>query len=56
MLALIRSYGLKGLDGFPVQAEIDMHMGMPTYDIVGLADTFGYQKQRLFLSRGFHGS
>lgn len=39
MLALIRSYGLKGLDGFPVQAEIDMHMGMPTYDIVGLADT-----------------
>lgn len=39
MLALIKSYGLKGLDGFPVQAEIDMHMGMPTYDIVGLADT-----------------
>lgn len=39
MLALIRSYGLKGLDGFPVQAEIDIHMGMPTYDIVGLADT-----------------
>ena len=39
MLALIKSYGLKGLDGFPVQAEIDMHTGMPTYDIVGLADT-----------------
>lgn len=39
MLALIKSYGLKGLDGFPVQAEVDMHMGMPTYDIVGLADT-----------------
>jgi len=39
MLALVKSYGLKGLDGFPVQAEIDMHMGMPTYDIVGLADT-----------------
>lgn len=39
MLALIKSYGLKGLDGFPVQAEIDMHAGMPTYDIVGLADT-----------------
>lgn len=39
MLALIKSYGLKGLDGFPVQAEIDIHMGMPTYDIVGLADT-----------------
>ena len=39
MLALVKSYGLKGLEGFPVQAEIDMHMGMPTYDIVGLADT-----------------
>lgn len=39
MLAVIRSYGLKGLDGFPVQAEIDMHSGMPSYDIVGLADT-----------------
>ncbi|MDE7454463.1 MAG: magnesium chelatase, partial [Clostridia bacterium] len=39
MLALIKSYGLKGLDGFPVQAEIDIHTGMPTYDIVGLADT-----------------
>jgi len=39
MLALIKSYGLKGLDGFPVQAEIDLHMGMPTYDIVGLGDT-----------------
>lgn len=39
MLALVKSYGLKGLDGFPVQAEVDMHSGMPTYDIVGLADT-----------------
>ncbi len=39
MLALIKSFGLKGLEGFPVQAEIDMHSGVPTYDIVGLADT-----------------
>ncbi len=39
MLALIKSFGLKGLEGFPVQAEIDMHSGMPSYDIVGLADT-----------------
>ncbi len=39
MLALVKSYGLKGLDGFPVQAEIDMHAGLPSYDIVGLADT-----------------
>lgn len=39
MLALIKSFGLKGLDGFPVQAEIDIHSGVPSYDIVGLADT-----------------
>ena len=39
MLALIKSFGLKGLEGFPVQAEIDMHAGIPSYDIVGLADT-----------------
>lgn len=39
MLAVVKSYGLKGLEGFPVQAEVDMHSGMPTYDIVGLADT-----------------
>lgn len=39
MLALIKSFGLRGLDGFPVQAEIDMHSGVPSYDIVGLADT-----------------
>ena len=39
MLSVIKSYGLKGLEGFPVQTEVDMHSGMPTYDIVGLADT-----------------
>lgn len=39
MLAVIKSYGLKGIDGLPVRAEIDIHSGMPTYDIVGLADT-----------------
>lgn len=39
MLSIIKSYGLKGLEGFPVTAEIDMHGGMPGYTIVGLADT-----------------
>ena len=39
MLALVKSLGLKGIDGFPVQAEIDLHNGMPSYDIVGLAYT-----------------
>ena len=39
MLAVVKSFGLKGLDGFPVTAEVDIHSGMPTFDIVGLADT-----------------
>lgn len=39
MLALVQSYGLKGLEGFPVQAEVDVRSGMPSYTIVGLADT-----------------
>ncbi len=39
MLSQIKSYGLKGLEGFPVQTEVDMHSGLPTFDIVGLADT-----------------
>ena len=28
MLALIKSYGVKGIEGFPVTAEVDMHAGM----------------------------
>ncbi|MCM1042922.1 MAG: YifB family Mg chelatase-like AAA ATPase [Corallococcus sp.] len=39
MLAKINSFALKGIDGYPVQIEVDIHNGLPTYDIVGLADT-----------------
>ncbi len=39
MLAVVKSYGLNGLEGFPVTAEVDIHSGMPTFDIVGLGDT-----------------
>lgn len=39
MLAKITSFALKGLEGYPLCIEVDIHNGMPTYDIVGLADT-----------------
>lgn len=38
MLAKVLSYGLKGLEGYPIDIEVDIHSGLPTYDIVGLAD------------------
>ena len=39
MLSKITSFALKGLEGYPLCIEVDIHNGMPTYDIVGLADT-----------------
>ena len=39
MLAKIKSYGLIGINGYPVDIEIDISAGLPGYDVVGLADT-----------------
>ncbi len=39
MLAKVISYTLTGLDGFPVEVEVDINNGLPSFDIVGLADT-----------------
>ena len=39
MLAKILSYGLSGIEGYPVNIEIDVNAGLPGYDVVGLADT-----------------
>ena len=39
MLAKILSFGLNGITGYPVQIEIDVNAGLPSYDVVGLADT-----------------
>jgi len=39
MLAKILSYGLNGIDGYPVNIEIDVNAGLHGYDVVGLADT-----------------
>lgn len=39
MLAKVFSYGLNGIEGYPVEIEIDINAGLPGYDVVGLADT-----------------
>ena len=39
MLAKILSFGLNGINGYPVDIEIDVNAGIPGYDVVGLADT-----------------
>ncbi len=39
MLAKTLSYGLYGIDGFPVLVEADVSNGLPAFEIVGLGDT-----------------
>ena len=36
MYAVLKSFGLKGLNGFPVEVEADISGGMPALSIVGL--------------------
>ncbi len=38
MLAKINSYGLNGLVGFSIQVEVDIFMGAPSFEVVGLPD------------------
>ena len=38
MLAKILSFGLNGINGYPVVIELDINAGLPGYDVVGLAD------------------
>ena len=38
MLSKVKSYGLIGLEGYPVDVEIDINNGLPSFDIVGLPD------------------
>lgn len=37
MYAVLKSFGLKGLNGFPVEVEADISGGMPALSIVGPA-------------------
>lgn len=39
MIGIVKSFGLNGLEGYPVDVEVDLNNGLPKYDIVGLPDT-----------------
>lgn len=39
MLSKVLSYGILGLEGYPVTVEVDISGGLPGVDLVGLADT-----------------
>ena len=39
MLSRVFSFGLNGIEGYCVRAEIDINQGLPGYDIVGLVGT-----------------
>ncbi len=39
MIAKIFGFTLVGLEGIPIQIEVDINNGLPAFDIVGLADT-----------------
>lgn len=38
MLANVQSYGLSGINGYPVQVQVDISDGLPCYETVGLPD------------------
>ena len=38
MYAKLHSFGLLGMDAFPVEVEADLSQGLPAFDIVGLPD------------------
>ena len=39
MLAKVKSFGLQGIEGYPIDVEVDVSNGLPHFEIVGLADT-----------------
>ena len=57
LLAKVLSFGLTGLDGYPVLVETDVYNGLPAYELIGLPDAavkeveraraFRYQKFRI---------
>ncbi|MDO4739532.1 MAG: YifB family Mg chelatase-like AAA ATPase [Eubacteriales bacterium] len=38
MLSTVQCYGLSGIDGFSVQAEVNLTYGLPGFELVGLPD------------------
>ena len=38
MFSKVRSMGLFGLNAFPVDVEVEISKGLPSFDIIGLGD------------------
>ena len=38
MLAVVLSYGLNGIDGYPVRVEVNLSGGLTQFELVGLPD------------------
>ena len=38
MFSKVKSFSLLGLDGLKIEVEVDINVGLPSYDIVGLPD------------------
>lgn len=53
MFASVKSYGLFGLNAFPVEVEISVSKGIPRFEIVGLADT-AVQESRERIKSALH--
>ncbi|MDD4899830.1 MAG: YifB family Mg chelatase-like AAA ATPase [Candidatus Omnitrophica bacterium] len=58
MLAKVQSYGLLGIEAYPIEIEVDVSMGLPAMALVGLADTaIRESKERVkaaIKNSGFH--
>ena len=58
MLSKVLSYGLNGIEGYLVTTELDISIGLPGFDIVGLGDTaIKESKERVksaIRNSGFH--
>ena len=58
MLSKVLSYGLNGIEGYMVTTELDISIGLPGFEIVGLGDTaIKESKERVksaIRNSGFH--
>ena len=39
MFSKVKSFALNGLEGLAIDVEVDINVGIPSYEIVGLPDT-----------------
>ena len=49
-LARVRSGALRGIDGIPIDVEVDIGSGLPAFNIVGLPDASVQEARERVLS------